>query len=59
MHQPGVAVIILKIELFLEIRKNVSSVEEKEPEMTSLKSQLSVAFGISGHSCADSPENRS
>ena len=53
------AVIILKIELFLEIRKNVSSVEEKEPEMTSLKSQLSVAFGISGHRCADSPENRS
>ena len=23
--------------------------KEKEPEMTSLKSQLSVAFGISGH----------
>lgn len=35
------------------IRKNVSDVEKKEPETTSVKSQLYIAFGIGGHSCAD------
>lgn len=40
------AVIILKIELFLEIRKNVSSVEEKEPETTSLKSLQPLGSGV-------------
>lgn len=38
------------------MRKNVSGVEKKGPEMTSVKSQLYITFGINGQSCTDAQE---